>query len=357
MLIAVAEPDAGGKPAQRHADAAATPSAPSRSARLPRRCRRSRLRQRACRRRLARHPRGPLEGHQVARRRRRWRQAALQRRRHGPADRRGVPRHERVAGHQPQARLPRRAWRSWRWPACPHAARASRCAMRRAPSAGGCPGPAGPEPAQCGRQLGALRSIDARLAPRRRRLSFTAACAGVCGASDPAVRRLPTTRVALEHQHPELHHARTRHVRSGDLLAAADRPDTRSPSSCSSAPASAMPSTAISPSASTGRTELGAYLDPLADKLLIVSIFIALGVRGELPLWLVIAVVSRDILIVAGRAAVLAAGPAGAHQAAGRQQGQHGRADRAGRHRAGRRRLRPWASTRRASCWCGLREL
>ena len=47
------------------------------------------------------------------------------------------------------------------------------------------------------------------------------------------------------------------------------------------------------------RTELGAYLDPLADKLLIVSIFIALGVRNELPLWLVIAVVSRDILIIA----------------------------------------------------------
>lgn len=46
-------------------------------------------------------------------------------------------------------------------------------------------------------------------------------------------------------------------------------------------------------------TELGSYLDPLADKLLIVSIFIALGVRGDLPLWLVIAVVSRDILIVA----------------------------------------------------------
>ena len=45
-------------------------------------------------------------------------------------------------------------------------------------------------------------------------------------------------------------------------------------------------------------TELGAYLDPLADKLLIVSIFVALGVRGALPSWLVIAVVSRDILIV-----------------------------------------------------------
>jgi cardiolipin synthase len=47
------------------------------------------------------------------------------------------------------------------------------------------------------------------------------------------------------------------------------------------------------------QTELGAYLDPLADKLLIVSIYIALAAKAELPLWLVIAVVSRDILIVA----------------------------------------------------------
>jgi len=46
------------------------------------------------------------------------------------------------------------------------------------------------------------------------------------------------------------------------------------------------------------QTELGAYLDPLADKMLVVSIFVALGVLGELPSWLVIAVVSRDILIV-----------------------------------------------------------
>lgn len=51
-------------------------------------------------------------------------------------------------------------------------------------------------------------------------------------------------------------------------------------------------------------TELGAYLDPIADKLLIVCIFIALGVAGNqpasLPSWLVIAVVSRDVLIVIG---------------------------------------------------------
>lgn len=46
------------------------------------------------------------------------------------------------------------------------------------------------------------------------------------------------------------------------------------------------------------RSELGAYLDPLADKLLIVSIYIALAVSQEIPLWLVIAVVSRDILIL-----------------------------------------------------------
>jgi cardiolipin synthase len=48
------------------------------------------------------------------------------------------------------------------------------------------------------------------------------------------------------------------------------------------------------------QTELGAYLDPMADKLLIVSIYVALGVAEQLPSWLVIAVVSRDILIVLG---------------------------------------------------------
>jgi cardiolipin synthase len=46
------------------------------------------------------------------------------------------------------------------------------------------------------------------------------------------------------------------------------------------------------------RTELGAYLDPLADKLLLVSIYIALGIQDLMPAWLVILVASRDVLIV-----------------------------------------------------------
>lgn len=45
-------------------------------------------------------------------------------------------------------------------------------------------------------------------------------------------------------------------------------------------------------------SELGAYLDPIADKLLLVTGFIMLGYVGALPLWLVLLVVSRDVLIV-----------------------------------------------------------
>lgn len=48
------------------------------------------------------------------------------------------------------------------------------------------------------------------------------------------------------------------------------------------------------------RTELGAYLDPVADKLLLMSAFLSLAFLGLLPTWLTIVVVSRDILIVIG---------------------------------------------------------
>src|ERR1700730_13620056 len=47
-------------------------------------------------------------------------------------------------------------------------------------------------------------------------------------------------------------------------------------------------------------TELGAYLDPLADKAMLVSIYIALGIIEAVPRWLVILVVSRNIVIVSG---------------------------------------------------------
>ncbi len=46
------------------------------------------------------------------------------------------------------------------------------------------------------------------------------------------------------------------------------------------------------------RTELGGYLDPLADKAMLVSIFVALAAIEAVPRWLVILVVSRDIMIV-----------------------------------------------------------
>jgi cardiolipin synthase len=46
-------------------------------------------------------------------------------------------------------------------------------------------------------------------------------------------------------------------------------------------------------------SDLGAYLDPLADKALIVTIYVTLGISGNIPLWLVILVVSRDVMIVA----------------------------------------------------------
>ncbi len=48
------------------------------------------------------------------------------------------------------------------------------------------------------------------------------------------------------------------------------------------------------------RTDLGALLDPIADKALIVSLFVTLGLAGDLPNWLVILVVFRDLLIIGG---------------------------------------------------------
>ncbi len=48
------------------------------------------------------------------------------------------------------------------------------------------------------------------------------------------------------------------------------------------------------------QSTLGGWLDPLADKALLVSVYVALGHAGSLPTWLVILVVFRDVLIVGG---------------------------------------------------------
>lgn len=46
------------------------------------------------------------------------------------------------------------------------------------------------------------------------------------------------------------------------------------------------------------RSQLGAYLDPLADKALLVSIYVALAIAGVVPATIAIIVVARDVMIV-----------------------------------------------------------
>ena len=48
------------------------------------------------------------------------------------------------------------------------------------------------------------------------------------------------------------------------------------------------------------KSKLGSYLDPLADKIILVSAFITLSIRGFLPSWLTVTVISRDVLILIG---------------------------------------------------------
>jgi cardiolipin synthase len=47
-------------------------------------------------------------------------------------------------------------------------------------------------------------------------------------------------------------------------------------------------------------SDLGAYLDPIADKALLVSLYITCTLLGQIPAWLTILVVSRDVLIIGG---------------------------------------------------------
>ncbi|HKJ75834.1 MAG TPA: CDP-alcohol phosphatidyltransferase family protein [Gammaproteobacteria bacterium] len=47
-------------------------------------------------------------------------------------------------------------------------------------------------------------------------------------------------------------------------------------------------------------SRLGAALDPLADKLLMVASYLMLGAQGHLPIWLVAVVIGRDAVILLG---------------------------------------------------------
>ena len=48
------------------------------------------------------------------------------------------------------------------------------------------------------------------------------------------------------------------------------------------------------------RTTLGGYLDPLADKALLTSVYVTLGYEDHIADWLVILIVFRDVLIIGG---------------------------------------------------------
>jgi len=52
------------------------------------------------------------------------------------------------------------------------------------------------------------------------------------------------------------------------------------------------------------KSDLGATLDPLADKLLVVSAFVSLMLLQAIPVWLFILVVTRDVIIVGGYLAI-----------------------------------------------------
>ena len=57
------------------------------------------------------------------------------------------------------------------------------------------------------------------------------------------------------------------------------------------------------------QTTLGRYLDPIADKLLLSSLFVVLGLERRIPLWLVILVLSRDLIILATALVMILATP------------------------------------------------
>jgi cardiolipin synthase (CMP-forming) len=52
-------------------------------------------------------------------------------------------------------------------------------------------------------------------------------------------------------------------------------------------------------------TSVGAFLDPIADKLLLSGVFLALAIAGSVPWWLVIVVLGRDVFLLASSGIVM----------------------------------------------------
>lgn len=52
------------------------------------------------------------------------------------------------------------------------------------------------------------------------------------------------------------------------------------------------------------KTTLGAYLDPVADKLLLATAFVTLAVQNVIPSWLTVIVITRDVVILVGVALI-----------------------------------------------------
>jgi cardiolipin synthase len=56
------------------------------------------------------------------------------------------------------------------------------------------------------------------------------------------------------------------------------------------------------------KTELGAYLDPIADKLLLISAYLSLAIAEVLPGWLSVIVITRDVIILLGLLVIILIG-------------------------------------------------
>ena len=106
------------------------------------------------------------------------------------------------------------------------------------------------------------------------------------------------------------------------------------------APACPTRSTARSRDAWAGRARWRALIDPVADKALLVTMFITLAAVNDMPSWLAILVVFRDAVIVGRGAGAGAARPRGGDPSAVRLQGEHRAADHSGRADLVPRRIR-----------------